>query len=326
MRALVTGATGFIGSHLVEELLRRGVSVKCLVRRTSRVQFLERLGVELVEGDYGDPDSLAAAVAGADHVYHLAAALTATDWETYRRANVEATRNLLAACRAHNPSLRRFVFVSSISAAGPSEKGRARTEDEPCAPVSDYGRSKLLAEEAVGEYGRWFPAVTIRPPNVIGPRQRELGEAIRLIRRRIVPVIGTGEPQTSLCYVGDVVEALILAAEHPRAVGRTYFLADPRPYAWREINQAVIKALGIRGPVLKVPYSMQLLVAALSEGAARLGKKRPLLTIGYVKSARFGNWIYDATRIRRELGFETKTGLEEAVTEAVSWFLAERSS
>ena len=322
MKALVTGATGFIGSHLVEELLRRGFSVRCLVRKASDTSFLETLSVELVTGDYQNTDSLAAAVEGVDRVFHLAAALTALSWEGYRRANVDATISLLEACAARNPGLGRFVFVSSIGAAGPSAEGRAKTEDDPCLPISDYGRSKLLAEQAVERYARRIPAVIIRPPNVIGPRQRELAEAIRLVRRRIMPVIGTGEPQTSLCYVGDVVAALILAAEHPRAVGRTYFLADPRPYAWREVNQAVVRALGMRGPMLKVHYPVQLLAAALSEAAARIGKKRPRVTKDYVRSARSYFWIYDASRIRRELGFEAKTGLEEAVEKTVAWFRA----
>ncbi len=262
------------------------------------------------------------AVEGVDCVFHLAAALTALTWDAYRRANVEATRNLLEACLVRSPGLKRFVFVSSIGAAGPSDKGTARTEDDPCRPVSDYGRSKLLGEQAVALYAGCFPVTVIRPPNVIGPRQRQTLEAIRLIRMRIMPVIGTGEPQTSLCYVRDVVEALILAAEHPRAAGRTYFLSDQRPYAWREINQAIARSLGIHGPVLKVHYPIQLLAAALSEAAAGITRTRPRLTRGYVRAARYGYWIYDASRIRCELGFETKTGLEEAVEKTVAWFRA----
>lgn len=324
MRALVTGATGFIGSHLVDEILRRGFGVRALVRRTSDTRVLETRRVEIVSGDYQDPRSLEPAVADVDYVFHLAAALTAPSWEEYRRANVAATANLLESCRLRNPGLKRFVFVSSISAAGPSEKGRAKTEDDSCTPVSDYGRSKLLAEQTVELYARRLPVVIIRPPNVIGPRQRELMDAIRLVRRRIMPVIGTGTPQTSLCYVGDVVEALILAAEHPRAAGRTYFLADPKPYAWEDVNLAVARALGIRGPMLKVHYPVQLLAAAVSEAAAKVSKTRPRLTLGYVRSARFYEWIYDASRIRRELGFEPRTGLQDAVEKSVAWALANR--
>lgn len=317
--ALVTGATGFIGGHLAEELSRRGWRVRCLVRQASDTSRLETLGVELVRGDYENPTSLERAVEGVDYVFHLAAALSALEWEEFRRANVAATENLLSACAARNPGLRRFVFVSSISAAGPSEKGRAKTEDDACTPVSDYGRSKLLAEQAVLARAGRFPVVIVRPPNVIGPRQRELLEAIRLIKKRVMPVVGTGKPQTSLCYVADVVEALILCAGHPGAAGRVYFLADPRPYAWREINAAIAQALGVRGFVLKVPYSVQYLVAVLSEAAARRAKKRPRLTRELVRAARRYDWIFDASKIRRELGFEIKIGLQEAIARTIAW-------
>jgi nucleoside-diphosphate-sugar epimerase len=319
VRALVTGATGFIGGHLVEELDRRGWGVRCLVREASDTRRLATLGFELVRGDYEEAGSLERAVEGVDYVFHLAAVISALEWEEYRRANVVATDHLLAACASRNPGLRRFVFVSSISAAGPSRPGRAKTEDDPCTPVSDYGRSKLLAEQAVLVYGERFPVVIVRPPNVIGPRQRELEEAIRLIRKRIMPAIGTGKPQTSLCYVADVVRALILCAEHPAAAGQVYFLADPRPYAWKEINQSIAAALGIRGFILKVPYFAEFLVAALSEAAARRTKSRPRLTRELVRAPRRHEWIFDGAKIRRELGFETSVGLEEAIERTVAW-------
>jgi dihydroflavonol-4-reductase len=317
--ALVTGATGFIGGHLVEELRRRDWGVRCLVRKASDTRRLESLGFELVRGDYEEQGSLERVVAGADYIFHLAAVINALTWEEYHRANVAATERLLAACAARNPGLRRFVFISSISAAGPSRPGMAKTEDDACAPVSDYGRSKLLAEQAVLVYGERFPVVIVRPPNVIGPRQRELAEAIRLIKRRIMPAIGTGKPQTSLCYVGDVVRALILCAEHPAAAGQVYFLADPRPYAWKEINQAIAAALGIRGLFLKVPYFAQFLAAVLLEAAARRARTVPRLTRHLVRSSRRYDWVFDGARIRRELGFETSVGLKEAIERSVGW-------
>ena len=321
-KALVTGANGFIGSHLAEELVLRGWEVSCLVRRPHGLGWIESLEVRLLRGDCRDKPTLGPAVEGVDCVFHLAGVINSLKWEEYYQSNVVGTRNLLEACSERNPGLKKFIHVSSISAAGPSEKGRALTEADPERPVSDYGRSKLAAEEAVREYGGRFPCVIIRPPNIIGPRQRELQGAIRLIKKRIKPVVGTGEPQTSLCYVRDVVEALILAAERPEADGRTYFLADPKPYAWSDITDAVQEALGIRRIVLKVPYRIQWLAAAASEAAARLTGRKPKLTRTSILAARKYYWIYDGSRIKRELGFEPRTGLKDAVRETIDWYQA----
>jgi nucleoside-diphosphate-sugar epimerase len=321
-KALITGANGFIGSHLAEELVRRGWEVSCLVRRPHGLGWIESLEVRLLRGDCRDKPTLGPAVEGVDCVFHLAGVINSLKWEEYYQSNVAGTRNLLEACSERNPGLKKFIHVSSISAAGPSEKGRALTEADPERPISDYGRSKLAAEEAVREYGGRFPCVIIRPPNIIGPRQRELQGAIRLIKKRIKPVVGTGEPQTSLCYVRDVVEALILAAERPEADGRTYFLADPKPYAWSDITDAVQEALGIRRIVLKVPYRIQWLAAAASEAAARLTGRKPKLTRTSILAARKYYWIYDGSRIKRELGFEPRTGLKDAVRETIDWYQA----
>jgi nucleoside-diphosphate-sugar epimerase len=320
MRALITGATGFIGSHLAEELVRRGYEVTCLVRKTSQLGILQSLGVQFVLGDCRDRPSFEKAVEGMDYVFHLAGVITAQTWEDYYLTNTMGTRNLVEACAERNPTLKKFVFVSSISAAGPSEKGRGLKEDDPARPISSYGRSKLLAEEAVLGQKEKLPAVILRPPNVLGPRQRELFESIKLIKRRILPLVGTGEPQTSLCYVGDLVDALILAAESDEARGKIYFVADPRPYAWAEITSAVAEALGIRRFFLKVPFSFQMLLASISETSSRLTHKKPFLTRESVIAAKRYYWIYDGSKIERELGFVPKVTLREAITKTVEWY------
>jgi nucleoside-diphosphate-sugar epimerase len=325
-KALVTGANGFIGSHLSEELVRRDWVVTCLVRRPSGLGWIETLPVGLVRGDCREKATLIPAVEGVDYVFHLAGVIDALKRVDYFEANVLGTRNLLEACVERNPGLKKFIHVSSISAAGPSEKGRALTEDDPNRPVSDYGRSKLEAEEAVREFGQKLPFVIIRPPNVIGPRQKELLEAIRLAKKRIKPLVGTGEPQTSLCYVRDVVEALILAAECPEADGHTYFLADPRPYAWTEITDAIEEALGIRRILIRVPYRAQLLVASVSEAVARLTRRKPALTRTSVRAARKYYWIYDGSRIKKDLGFEPRTSLKEAIRETIDWYSLHRGA
>jgi nucleoside-diphosphate-sugar epimerase len=321
-KALVTGANGFIGSHLAEELVRRGWEVSCLVRRLHGLGWIENLDVRLVKGDCREKATLGPAAEGADCVFHLAGVINALKWEDYYQANAAGTRNLLEACGERNPGLKKFIHVSSISAAGPSKRGEALNEDDPAEPISDYGRSKLAAEEIVRGFGARFPFVIIRPPNIIGPRQRELQEAIRLLKKGIKPAFGRDEPRTSLCYVGDVVEALILAAERPEADGRTYFLAYPRPYAWSEVTDAIQDTLGIRFVPLRIAYPVQWLAAAASEAVAYFTGRQPRLTRTSVRATRKYDWIYDGSRIKRELGFEPRTNLQDAIRETIDWYKA----
>jgi nucleoside-diphosphate-sugar epimerase len=177
-----------------------------------------------------------------------------------------------------------------------------------------------MAEEAVSSQARGFPWVIVRPPNVLGPRQKELEETIRLVKRRIKPLMGRHEPRTSLCYVWDVVEALILCAEKPEANGEIFFVSDSRPYAWSEITKAIQEELGNRRALVKVPYAVQLLAGALAETSARFARKKPRLTRQNVEATRKHFWVYDGSKISRTLGFQPQTGLKEAIRETVRWY------
>jgi nucleoside-diphosphate-sugar epimerase len=317
MKALVTGASGFIGRRLAAELAARGHDVVCLVRRTSRTDGLDARGIRLVVGDLRDPDSLEAAVAGRDRVFHLAAVVQAARSAPFERCNVEGTRHLLEACLRFAPSLERFVFVSSIAAAGPSEPGRPRTEGDEPRPVTAYGRSKLRAEQLVIQAAERLRVTIVRPPNVIGPGSKELERAIALLRKRIVPVVGDGRPRTSLIDVDDLVAALILVAEDARSIGRTYFVTDGHSYAWSEITAALAAEAGVGRLRIPVPQGAQMAAAALAETAARLTGKPPALTRDIVRAGRDHFWIYDGSRIERELGFRARFSMRDSVRRAV---------
>jgi nucleoside-diphosphate-sugar epimerase len=317
MRALVTGASGFIGRRLVMELSRRGHETACLVRPTSKTALLRDLQVEFVLGDIGDAASLAQAVNGRDHIFHLAGVIQAVDGPAFEAANAQGTRNLVDACLQGGGGIKRFVFVSSIAAAGPSPEGKALTEDDEPRPVSAYGRSKLAAERIVLAAKDKLPVTIVRPPNVLGPGSKEIERALGLLRKRLVPALGDSRPRTSLVDVDDLVEALLLAAEDPRSVGQTYFVTDGRAYAWPEITAAIAEELGVKRFMIKVPLSIQILAARLAETAARLGRKPPLLTREIVQAARDHFWIYDGSKIERELGFQPRYGLRESVRRAV---------
>jgi len=321
MRALVTGASGFIGRRLVMELARRGHETACLVRSTSKTAPLRDLPVELVLGDLGDSASLARAVKGRDHVFHLAGVIQALDGPAFEAANARGTRDLVDACLRASPGLERFVFVSSIAASGPSPDGKALTEDDEPRPISAYGRSKLAAERIVLQAEAGVPVTIVRPPNVLGPGSREIERAIALLRKRLQPALGDSRPRTSLVDVDDLVEALLLAAEDPRSVGRVYFVTDGKgAYAWPEITAAIAGELGIEWFTLKIPFAVQMLAARLAETAARLGRKPPLLTREVVRAARDHFWIYDGSKIERELGFRPRYDMRRSVRRAVDGF------
>lgn len=317
MRSLVTGASGFIGRRLAAELARRGDEVACLVRRTSRTAPLRGLPVELVVGDVGDPASLLPAVAGRNRVFHLAGLIQAAGDAPFEAANVRGTRNLVEACLRSAPDLRRFVFVSSIAAAGPSGPDRPLTEADAPHPVSAYGRSKLAAERIVRDAGTRLPATVVRPPNVLGPGSRELDGAIGLLRRRLSPKIGDGRPRTSLVDVDDLVSALILAAEDPRSAGETYFVTDGGAYAWSEIVAALALELGIGRFRIGIPFGAQLAAAGLAEAFSRATGRPPLLTREIVRAGHDRFWLYDGSKIGRDLGFRPRYGMRDSVRRAV---------
>jgi nucleoside-diphosphate-sugar epimerase len=294
------------------------------VRRQSNRQWLQEQAIHLHEVDFSDADTLTPAVIGMDVVYHLAALISAPNWDTFYRANCLSTKNLLEACARQAQPPRRFVLVSSIGAVGPSPRAVYLNEDAPCQPVSDYGRSKLQAEQIVREYQNKIPCTIVRPPNVIGPRQRELYQALRLIKRRIIPQIGNGDIQTSLCYVRDLVQGILLAGERAEAAGRIYIIADQCGYSWRDVTSRAAEILGIGRLSLKIPHWLQFAVAALAEiGAAILGRSA-LLSRETLRTSRQQYWLFDGSRITRELGFQTTTALTEALQQTISWYRQQR--
>ena len=169
-----------------------------------------------------------------------------------------------------------------------------------------------------------LPVTVVRPPNVLGPRQKELVESIKLLRMKIKPLIGRKDSRTSIAAVEDIVRALVLAAEDPRSAGRVYYVTDGRAYSWREITDAVADAVGLGRFYLPIPFPAQYLIAAAAEAVARVRKKTSLVAREHVLAARRHCWVYDGSRIGRELDFRPSTDMKAAVRSAVAAVRAER--
>jgi len=322
--AMVTGSSGFIGSHLVSGLLDQGWRVVALVRSSTKRAWLESQNISIIEAAYHDQKSFERALQGVEYVFHLGAALRAPDRSVYYKVNVKGTENLLAAVCNQASKLKKFVYVSSIAAAGPSDENKFRDETQPCQPVSLYGESKLAAEKVVQSFSHRLPITIVRPPNVLGPRQKELETILKLIKRRILPMMGNGNLQTSICFVQDLVRALLLVAQRDESINQIYYVTDNRAYSWRAMVQQIASILGTDSNSLKIPHPVLFLVGCLSDAGARLFKTPRLISRGEVKSLRRYYWLFNSAKIQRELGFNPLVHFEEGITEVIHWYRSRR--
>jgi nucleoside-diphosphate-sugar epimerase len=319
MRVLVTGGTGFLGSHLVEALLEEsGVEVYALVRDPSKLRWLQGVeGVRFVAGDLRKPPRLPA---GLTCVYHLAGLTKTLRPAEYYTVNREGTANLLRALEGQPPGLR-FVHLSSLAAVGPSRPGRGVTEDDPPRPVSPYGESKLQAEAEVLKFRDRFSVVILRAAAIYGPRDEDFLEFFRWIRRGIRPVLGSRKIM-SLVYVRDAVRACLRAGRPGRPSGEIFNLACPRPCGWEDIGRVSARLLGKRTVPVYVPFWSAYLASIASEGLGRLlGVDQSLANVSKVKQMKPDGWVADVGKARRELGFETVFSLEQGLGETIAWYL-----
>ncbi|HXY19322.1 MAG TPA: NAD-dependent epimerase/dehydratase family protein [Gemmatimonadales bacterium] len=324
MKALVTGATGFVGSHLAAALVKRGDEVVCITRRPEQAAFIVSLGARPAPGSLEDVDRLAAALRGADLVFHLAGLTAAGSEREFLEANRDGTARLVDAVRTAAPGLARFVYVSSIAAVGPTARGTLLTEDAPCRPVTAYGRSKLAGEEVVRAAPglRW---TIVRPPVVYGPRDRELLRMFRIARSGFAPVFGLGRQELSLVFVTDLADGIARAGGEPAAVGRTYHLAHPEIVTARQLARAVGRAARGGAPlILPVPGVLAApIVRAISRAAAAAGRRT---VVSEDKLAEFlaPAWGTSVALAERELAWRPPHDLEHGAIETAAWYRAER--
>jgi len=320
VRVLVTGGTGFIGSHLVEALLAQGDEVCCLVRDSRRLGWITGLrSVVAARGDLSDPGALAGCVDGVDRVYHLAGLTRARTPQEFFRVNGEGARHLIEACLKAERGPRRVVHLSSLAAAGPTPALTACAEDVAPRPVSPYGRSKLQGEVAVLAARERVHVTVLRPPVVYGPRDRGVWTFARWVARGLLPVPGGPSRILSLCYVQDLVTALLRAGEADIPSGEIFHVAGEGAFTWEEVGDAFGKALGIRPRRLRVPVPLLLLMGGAAEALGWVTGRPGYVSRGKVREAA-GNWLCDTGKARRHLGVVPRVGLAEGVALTVKWY------
>ncbi len=319
-KILVTGGTGFIGSHLAELLLRKGYDLSCLVRDRMNLRWLSGLSVDVKTGDCLQKESLAGAVQEATLVVHAAGLTKARRAREYYEVNHLGTRNILEACARHNPGIKKFILISSLAAAGPGANGTPVKESDPPRPVSDYGKSKLLAEQETLAYKDTFPVVIIRPPAVYGPRDRDTFELFKWASRGLMLEISGGERLLNFCYVGDLVNAIALAMEKQTRSGSIYCAAEARPYSWSDFRRTLLAAGGVHARAVTIPYAAAYLIGLLSEAASLFTSGPSIVSRQKVREAIERYWVCDPGAAKRDLGFEAAYTLQRGLESTWRWY------
>ena len=315
----LTGASGFLGSHIAEILLGRGYRVRAALRTTSDAWRLDGLPVERLRVELEDPNGPEALLDGAAHLIHCAGVISSGTEAGYRRGNVETTRNLLAAAR-RTPDLESFVLISSLAASGPSGPGdppTPRRETDPCRPITAYGRSKLDAE-ALLTPDLPFRTAILRPPPLYGPRDTAFLPLFKAAARRLSMQAGNIRALSLLDGRDCARAAVLLMADDP-ARG-PYYVKDGQRHTYRDMRRALAAAYG--HGVLQIPLPMPLLRAAARLVGRRTAARLPLLAADRLRDLAVSGWTSDDGRLRRDLGFGACRDLETGFRETLSDYRA----
>jgi len=322
MKVLVTGATGFIGSHTAEKLLAKGYDVRCIIRKTSNLRWLEGKNFELIEASLGGKKELEKATENVDYIYHIAGNTAAKNLQEYMDGNCQGTINLMEAALANAPNLKRFLYVSSQTAAGPAQFPTApTTEDMPMNPITDYGRSKKAAEEAVNTYSSRLPITIVRPPAVYGPRDTEIFSIFQMIKMGLIAYMGFNKKMLSLVHSEDLCTGMIAAAESQNTIGKTYFISSDEFYAWKNVYGLIKKHLGKSFTVsVYLPHFLVLGAGAISGFFGKFASKPPVFN--YQKGIDFIQqyWICSTENAAKDFGYKQKISLEKGIEETIKWY------
>ncbi len=323
LKVLVTGATGFVGSHVADKLIEKGYEVKCIARKTSNLRWLENKPVEIIETSLNDKEKLKKAVEGVDYIYHIAGLVFAKDYDEFLKGNRDATKNIIEACAEVNPNLKRFLFVSSQTVCGPSPSlENPIDENYICKPLTSYGKSKKAAEDEVLKFKGTIPFTIVRAPAVYGPRDTATYDVFKLVKKGFGTLIGLNPKYVSLIHSDDLARGIIQAAESDRSIDQTYFVSSEKFYNWDEIIAAMAAGFGKKSVMkIKIPHAIVLSLAWISEQFGKLSSKPPVFN--YEKGIDFiqDYWICSTQKAINDFGFQQKMSLENGMKDTINWYI-----
>jgi len=326
MNVFVTGANGFIGSHLVDKLVENKYNVNVLVRKNSDLSNLSHLikekKINVIETNFDDVNLLSSQLIDVDYIYHVGGAVTAKNWEQYKKANVDNTINLLEATLISSPKIKRFLFVSSQTASGPSINfENPKTEIEEMNPISMYGKSKQIAEMEVAKYFDKIPITIARPPAVFGPRDKAILDVFKTVNSGIGAMIGFNKKYVSLINCFDLVDGFILAAESENSISQTYFISSDQFYTWDYLIPLIAQKLNKKNVLkIKLPHTLVLTLGKLSERVGGLFGVTPVFNKEKANDFIQNYWTCSIEKAKTEISYTQKIDIEKALELTIDWY------
>jgi len=318
--AVVTGSNGFVGSHLVDLLLEKNFFVRCIVRESSNLKWLEGKDIEIFKCGLFDKAGLAIALKDADYIYHVAGVVKSKTKEGYFTGNVETTRNLLDVALEQNKNLKRFVVVSSQTVTGPSLDNQPVNEETECAPLTTYGMSKYEEEKLALGYKDKLPITICRAPAVYGERDTEIFIYFQNFAKGITTKIGFDKKILSLIHVADLVEGFYMAAMSDKTIGEVYFISSEKFYSWDEINSVTSEVLNKKAIKILVPHFLVYTIAAIAQFFSIFSSKAATLNLEKAKDLVQHAWICDTSKAMIDFGYRQNVSIEEGVKRTCEWY------
>jgi nucleoside-diphosphate-sugar epimerase len=323
-KVLITGASGFIGSHLTDELLHRGCEVHCLVRKSSDLEWLDTTRLHLHTLDLRQPDIDWSFLENIDTVFHCAGLTKAKTRQEYFLVNAESCRPFYKALVEHGQNLKCVVHLSSLAAVGPGEPGQTIDENTPCNPITYYGKSKLAGEQIAQEFASSLPMIILRPPVVYGPREKNFFLYLKSIRQGWCIRVGTTQRYLSLIHSSDLVAAMITASEGEIMPDNIYFVTDGNIYTWDDVSQLAMQSLQIKARIFTLSEKNLKRAAMLSEAVAGFMQKTALLDRQRVLDICQSSWTASPQKFFDRFDFKPQFDLAHGLPHTLEWYQQQR--